>query len=58
MVPFDKRDSFSATSSKAELQRQGSRFSTRGIEDKQVVEDQYLIGKSIGDGIVPVFVSK
>lgn len=31
-------------------EREGSRFSTRGIEDKSVVETQYEIGKKIGDG--------
>jgi len=32
------------------LERQGSRFSTKGIEDKRVVEEQYEVGKKIGDG--------
>jgi hypothetical protein len=32
------------------FEREESRFSTRGIEDKSVVELQYEIGKRIGDG--------
>ena len=32
------------------LERQGSRFSTKGIEDKRVVEEAYEVGKKIGDG--------
>jgi hypothetical protein len=32
------------------FEREGSRFSTRGVEDKSVVEQQYDIGKKIGDG--------
>lgn len=32
------------------LERQTSKFSTRGIEDKRLVEQNYEIGKDLGDG--------
>ena len=32
------------------LERQTSRFSTKGIEERSKVEEKYTIGKKIGDG--------
>jgi len=46
----DARGADGADPPVAKLEREGSRFSTRGIEDKSVVESQYEIGRKIGDG--------
>jgi tRNA A-37 threonylcarbamoyl transferase component Bud32 len=40
----------SGETKKTTLERQGSRFSSKGLEERSVVEECYEIGKKIGDG--------
>lgn len=49
-VKKESKEADSGETKKTTLERQGSRFSSKGVEDRTVVEECYEIGKKIGDG--------